>query len=230
MSGSRIIVGLLVVALLAAAGDGEAQRRGGGGRGFGRMRLATPRTPTARSISAASRFRAAVAAAGASTIRGPTSISRSASPSSPSTRVSFDDEREPNHVVVRLTDDELFQCPFIMMTEVGTLYLDDEEAERLRDYLLKGGFLWADDFWGSYAWQNWENEIRKVLPRGAVSDRRSAARPSALPRAVRRAEGAADPVDQLLDGKRRRHLGARQPTAPCRRCARSSTSTAGRWC
>ena len=74
--------------------------------------------------------------------------------------------REPNQLVVRLTDDELFQCPFVMMTEVGATYLDDEEVTRLREYLLKGGFLWADDFWGSYAWQSWEDEMRKVLPSG----------------------------------------------------------------
>ncbi len=30
--------------------------------------------------------------------------------------------------------------------------------------MLKGGFLWVDDFWGSYAWQIWESEIRKVFP------------------------------------------------------------------
>ena len=35
-----------------------------------------------------------------------------------------------------------------MMTEVGAAYLDDAEAEALRNYVLKGGFLWADDFWG----------------------------------------------------------------------------------
>ena len=29
---------------------------------------------------------------------------------------------------------------------------------------MKGGFLWADDFWGSYAWANWESEFSKVLP------------------------------------------------------------------
>jgi uncharacterized protein DUF4159 len=81
-------------------------------------------------------------------------------------RVSFDASREPNHLVVRLTDDELFQCPFIMMTEVGALYMDDDEVERLREYLLKGGFLWADDFWGSYAWAVWESQIRRVLPAG----------------------------------------------------------------
>ncbi len=71
---------------------------------------------------------------------------------------------EPNHVVLRLTDDLLFQCPFIMMTEVGSAFISPEEAVRLREYLLKGGFLWADDFWGSYAWQIWAREIGKVLP------------------------------------------------------------------
>jgi Domain of unknown function (DUF4159) len=80
------------------------------------------------------------------------------------TPVSFDREGNPIHFLVRLTDDELFHCPFIMMTEVGSAYLHDREAAKLRDYLLKGGFLWADDFWGSYAWHAWESQIRKVLP------------------------------------------------------------------
>jgi hypothetical protein len=71
---------------------------------------------------------------------------------------------DPNHLLLRLTDDALFQCPFIMMTEVGSAYIDDEEAARLRTYLLKGGFLWADDFWGSYAWDWWEAQITKVFP------------------------------------------------------------------
>lgn len=70
---------------------------------------------------------------------------------------------EPNHLVVRLTDDVLFQCPFVLMAEVGSLYLDEQEASRLRLYLLKGGFLWVDDFWGSYAWDIWVGEITKVL-------------------------------------------------------------------
>jgi hypothetical protein len=74
---------------------------------------------------------------------------------------------EPNHVLVRLTDPELFQCPFIMMTEVGSMYVDEAEAAALRDYLLKGGFLWADDFWGTYAWEFFEDQFRKVLPSGA---------------------------------------------------------------
>ncbi|HET9262118.1 MAG TPA: DUF4159 domain-containing protein [Vicinamibacterales bacterium] len=80
-------------------------------------------------------------------------------------RISTQPSGEPNHIVISLTDDELFQCPFIMMTEVGSAYLGPEEATRLREYLQKGGFLWADDFWGSNAWEHWADEVSKVLPR-----------------------------------------------------------------
>ena len=79
------------------------------------------------------------------------------------TMMSRDVGEEPNHLVVRLTDDTLFQCPFIMMTEVGSASFDDREADRLREYLLKGGFLWVDDFWGTYEWNVWVNQIRKVF-------------------------------------------------------------------
>src|SRR5215212_7855809 len=79
------------------------------------------------------------------------------------TSISTDASGEPNHLVLRLTDPELFQCPFIMMTEVGAAYFSPEEAQKLREYLLKGGFLWADDFWGTYAWDNWASEFSKVL-------------------------------------------------------------------
>ena len=80
------------------------------------------------------------------------------------TTISRDGAGEPNHVVLELTDPLLFQCPFVMMTEVGAAYFTDEEALKLREYLLKGGFLWADDFWGTYAWNHWARAIAKVLP------------------------------------------------------------------
>ena len=82
------------------------------------------------------------------------------------TIVSRDVVGEFNHAVIRLTDAQLFRCPFIMMTEPGGTYFDDEEAKQLREYLLRGGFLWADDFWGEYAWEHWVGEVRKVLPSG----------------------------------------------------------------
>jgi len=80
------------------------------------------------------------------------------------TRVSRTGDNEPNHLVVRLTDDELFKCPFIEMEDVGTARFSDDEVLRLRQYLLKGGFLWVDDFWGEDAWWQWVQEIQRVLP------------------------------------------------------------------
>jgi hypothetical protein len=80
------------------------------------------------------------------------------------TRVSFTRGGLPNHLLVRLTDDELFQCPFLMMAAPGSAGITDAEAAQLRTYLFKGGFLWADDFWGSYQWDQWEQQLRKVLP------------------------------------------------------------------
>ena len=69
----------------------------------------------------------------------------------------------PNHVVVTLYDEELFKYPFIFMSDVGTVGLDNVEVERLREYLLRGGFLWVDDFWGWQAWDQWRFEIGRVL-------------------------------------------------------------------
>ena len=80
------------------------------------------------------------------------------------TSVSRDTTGGFNHVVVNLTDRELFNCPFVMMTEPGGSYFDEAEAAALRTYLLKGGFLWVDDFWGTRAWDNWAEQIGKALP------------------------------------------------------------------
>jgi len=79
------------------------------------------------------------------------------------TRVSFT-SGAPNPLLVRPTDDELFQCPMVIMTAPGSAFFDDEDAARLREFLLKGGFLWADDSWGTYQWEHWLSQIMKVLP------------------------------------------------------------------
>ena len=80
--------------------------------------------------------------------------------------VSRDARGNYNHVIVSLTDAALYRCPILIMQEVGSLYLDEEDAAGLRDYLVKGGFLWVDDFWGEYAWSIFESQIRKALPPG----------------------------------------------------------------
>ncbi len=165
MAVARVVPGLLVIALLASATEGQAQRRGR----FSRVvKLATPADSDGAFHFCRVAYRAGGGDGGNWSVdfpRADVNLSIRLSELT-KTRVSFDQFREPNHLVVQLTDPSLFQCPFVMMTEVGSAYLDDEEAERLREYLLKGGFLWADDFWGPYAWNNWELQIRKVLPAG----------------------------------------------------------------
>ena len=71
---------------------------------------------------------------------------------------------DPNGKVMRLTDPELFHHPFIFMTNVRSMSLTDEETLALRTYLLKGGFLMADDFWAPRAWQHVEREMKRVFP------------------------------------------------------------------
>ena len=81
-------------------------------------------------------------------------------------RVKLDADREPNFVVMPLTDPLLFRCPLLFMEDIGTAAFSTEEAQRLREYFLKGGFLWVDDSWGSHAWSMWVREIGRILPPG----------------------------------------------------------------
>jgi hypothetical protein len=71
----------------------------------------------------------------------------------------------PPHVyLVRLTDPALFQCGFLMASDVGTIGLSHSEAAALGIYLRKGGFLWVDDFWGEAAWEQWTDQLGKAMP------------------------------------------------------------------
>jgi hypothetical protein len=80
------------------------------------------------------------------------------------TRVARNNDGEADHVVVRLTDDLVYQCPYLHMEDVGTASFTEPEVLGLRSYLLKGGFVWVDDFWGTYAWNNWVSQLARVLP------------------------------------------------------------------
>ena len=71
---------------------------------------------------------------------------------------------DPNGRYLHLTDPDLSDYPFIYMVEPGTLYLNDDEVVALRKYLLNGGFLMVDDFWGEREWQGMAEEIKKVFP------------------------------------------------------------------
>jgi hypothetical protein len=86
------------------------------------------------------------------------------------TPVSLDARGNPNYWVVNLHDPSLFHCPFTIASDVGTIGLSTDEAQALREYLLKGGFLWVDDFWGTPAWEQWSSEIHKALPEYRIVD------------------------------------------------------------
>ena len=78
--------------------------------------------------------------------------------------VSHTPQGTPAHAVVRLDEPELFNYPFVYMVEIGSLALTPPERQGLHTYLMRGGFLLVDDFWGDNAWENWQYEIGQVLP------------------------------------------------------------------
>ena len=71
---------------------------------------------------------------------------------------------------VRLDDPDIRRFPFLYALEVGDMYMSEAEATGLRDYLLAGGFLMIDDFWGTWEWANFEAEIRRALPEYPIVD------------------------------------------------------------
>ena len=66
--------------------------------------------------------------------------------------------------ILEVTDDTIFDYPWLYAVEVGRWYLDDAEAARLREYLLRGGFLMTDDFHGSDQWANFVESMQRVFP------------------------------------------------------------------
>jgi hypothetical protein len=66
--------------------------------------------------------------------------------------------------ILEATDDILFDYPWLYAVEVGSWYLDDTQAARLREYLLRGGFLMTDDFHGSREWAGFVESMQRVFP------------------------------------------------------------------
>ena len=67
-------------------------------------------------------------------------------------------------LILTLDDPDLFKYPIAFMWEPGFWNLTDREAESFRDYLLKGGFAVFEDFDGAQQWNNFEMQMRRVLP------------------------------------------------------------------
>ena len=80
------------------------------------------------------------------------------------TRITKDKTGDPDYITVSPTDPDLFQCPYILVEDGGSARFSDEEVVRLREYLEKGGFIFASDYWGTRAGEQWDEEIGRVLP------------------------------------------------------------------
>src|ERR1035438_8477962 len=80
------------------------------------------------------------------------------------------DVGDPRHF--RLTDPHLFDYPWIYATQTGWWDLSDEETARLREYLLRGGYLVVDDFWSTdpYQWEVFRQTMNRVLPNHPITD------------------------------------------------------------
>jgi hypothetical protein len=73
-------------------------------------------------------------------------------------------EVNPDGKILRLTDPELSDYPFIYMIEPGDIVLAEDEVLALRNYLLNGGFLMVDDFWGDWEWRVFYQALKQVFP------------------------------------------------------------------
>ena len=71
---------------------------------------------------------------------------------------------DPNGRVLRLTDPELLDYPFIYMNGVGGMYLSEAEVNGLRRYLANGGFLMLDDFWGDRELRIVAEQLARAVP------------------------------------------------------------------
>jgi hypothetical protein len=80
------------------------------------------------------------------------------------------DVGNPRHV--SLTDDKLFDYPWLYATQTGWWNLSKIEIARLREYLLRGGYLMTDDFWSvpGGQWEVFQSTMAEVLPGQPITD------------------------------------------------------------
>jgi hypothetical protein len=70
----------------------------------------------------------------------------------------------PEPKLIEISDPNLADYPFLFMSGVGNIVVDDEEAAVLRRYLTNGGFVLVDDFWGEEQWDNFYAAVKQIFP------------------------------------------------------------------
>jgi hypothetical protein len=76
----------------------------------------------------------------------------------------------PEPRVIPVHHPDLFKYPMIYSAEAGQMVFDDHDAMVLREYLTRGGFWMIDDFWGTFEWENFEQQMRKIFPDRTIAD------------------------------------------------------------
>lgn len=71
---------------------------------------------------------------------------------------------------IEFSNDTIMAYPWLYAVEVGHWYLNEPNAALIREYLLRGGFLLVDDFWGDYEWSVFEDSMRRVFPDRPIVD------------------------------------------------------------
>ena len=65
---------------------------------------------------------------------------------------------------VNLDEGDIYDWPWLYAVQPGHWQLTDAQAKAMREYLLRGGFFMADDFWGEGEWEVFMASMRKVFP------------------------------------------------------------------
>ncbi len=79
-------------------------------------------------------------------------------------------QARPTEQVVTLDSDDIFNYPWVYAVQVQTWTFTDAEAKRLREYLLKGGFIMVDDFHGTTDWEHFMSGMLMVFPDRPIED------------------------------------------------------------
>ena len=76
----------------------------------------------------------------------------------------------PRPEAIEIMDERIYDYPILYIVEPGFMELTDEQALRLREYIARGGFIFLDDFWGEYEYQNVQEQFQKILPEYEIKD------------------------------------------------------------